>query len=97
MTLTDVDDDDDEDLCTALIAVLQKDRRKKRKQGVDLLTIGYVIYKVGQDLDLKWGRLAQIGQVKDFFISDFSTFWPDYICVFFQQFLTNMCVFFKSF
>jgi len=46
MTLTDVDDDDDEDLCTALIAVLQKDRRKKRKEGLDLLTIGYVIYKL---------------------------------------------------
>ncbi|XP_076463680.1 LOW QUALITY PROTEIN: calpain-9-like [Babylonia areolata] len=58
MTLTDPDDDDDEDLCTAIVAVLQKDRRKKRKEGLDLLTIGYVIYKVeeGQTgpLDLKF-------------------------------------------
>jgi len=46
MTLTDPDDDDDDDLCTALIALFQKDRRKKRKEGVDLLTIGYVIYKL---------------------------------------------------
>lgn len=46
MTLTDPDDDDDDDQCTALVAVLQKDRRKKRKEGLDLLTIGYVIYKV---------------------------------------------------
>ncbi|BFZ11476.1 hypothetical protein BsWGS_14514 [Bradybaena similaris] len=46
MTLTDPDDDDDDDQCTALVAVLQKDRRKKRKEGLDLLTIGYVIYKL---------------------------------------------------
>ena len=46
MTLTDPDEDDDENMCTALVAVLQKDRRKKRKEGLDLLTIGYVIYKV---------------------------------------------------
>jgi len=46
MTLTDPDDEDDDDLCTALVAVLQKDRRKKRKEGLDLLTMGYVIYKL---------------------------------------------------
>lgn len=46
MTLTDPDDDDDDDLCTMLVGVLQKDRRKKRKEGLDMLTIGYVIYKV---------------------------------------------------
>ncbi|RUS84595.1 hypothetical protein EGW08_007622 [Elysia chlorotica] len=46
MTLTDPDEDDDDNMCTALVAVLQKDRRKKRKEGLDLLTIGYVIYKL---------------------------------------------------
>lgn len=46
VTLTDPDDDDDDDLCTILVGVLQKDRRKKRKEGLDMLTIGYVIYKV---------------------------------------------------
>jgi len=45
VTLTDPDDDED-DLCTILIGLLQKDRRKKRKEGLDMLTIGYVIYKV---------------------------------------------------
>lgn len=45
MTLTDPDDDED-DLCTTIVALLQKDRRKKRKEGLDLLTIGYVIYKL---------------------------------------------------
>eukprot|EP00105_Crassostrea_gigas_P020935 XP_011439862.1 PREDICTED: calpain-B isoform X11 [Crassostrea gigas] len=46
VTLTDPDDDDDDDLCTILVGVLQKDRRKKRKEGLDMLTIGYVIYKI---------------------------------------------------
>ena len=45
VTLTDPDEDED-DLCTLLIGVLQKDRRKKRKEGLDMLTIGYCIYKV---------------------------------------------------
>ena len=46
VTVTDPDDDDDEDKCTILVGLLQKDRRKKRKEGLDMLTIGYVIYKV---------------------------------------------------
>lgn len=45
VTVTDPDEDED-DLCTILIGVLQKDRRKKRKEGLDMLTIGYVIYKL---------------------------------------------------
>ncbi|XP_070181527.1 calpain-9-like isoform X4 [Littorina saxatilis] len=58
MTLTDPDDDDDDDLCTSIVAILQKDRRKKRKEGLDMLTIGYVIYKLEDDqsgpLDVKF-------------------------------------------
>ncbi|KAI8788604.1 calpain-A, partial [Biomphalaria glabrata] len=45
MTLTDVDDDDNDGMCTAIVAVLQKDRRKKRREGLDLLTIGFNIFK----------------------------------------------------
>lgn len=47
VTLVDPDDDED-DLCTILVGLLQKDRRKKRKEGLDMLTIGYVIYKVSK-------------------------------------------------
>ncbi|XP_033735907.1 calpain-B-like isoform X15 [Pecten maximus] len=59
VTLVDPDDDED-DLCTMLVGILQKDRRKQRKEGLDLLTIGYVIYKMKDDaesdgpLDLKF-------------------------------------------
>lgn len=48
VTLTDPDDDED-DLCTMLVGCLQKDRRKKRKEGLDMLTIGYCIYKMKDD------------------------------------------------
>lgn len=48
VVLTDPDDDED-DLCTMLVGLLQKDRRKKRKEGLDMLTIGYVIYKMKED------------------------------------------------
>ncbi|KAH3699504.1 hypothetical protein DPMN_074460 [Dreissena polymorpha] len=48
VVLTDPDDDED-DLCTILIGLLQEDRRKKRKKGLDMLTIGYVIYKMNEN------------------------------------------------
>ncbi|ESO90128.1 hypothetical protein LOTGIDRAFT_124076 [Lottia gigantea] len=46
VTLTDPDEDDEDNNCTMIVALLQKDRRKKRKEGLDLLTIGYVIYNL---------------------------------------------------
>ncbi|CAI9729723.1 calpain-B-like isoform X15 [Octopus vulgaris] len=49
VSLTDPDDDDDDNMCTLLIAVLQKDRRKNKKQGIEMLTIGYMIYKLSDD------------------------------------------------
>ena len=45
MTVTDTDDDDDENLGSLIIALMQKNRRKLRKEGLDMLTMGYVIYK----------------------------------------------------
>jgi len=39
-------DDDDNEFGTLIVALMQKERRKKRKEGLDLLTIGYAIYKV---------------------------------------------------
>ena len=48
VTVTDPDDDDDDDLCTVIIGLMQKDRRKKREEGLDMLTIGYCIYQVSR-------------------------------------------------
>ena len=44
--VVDPDEDDEEELGTILVGLMQKGRRKKRKEGLDLLTIGYVIYKL---------------------------------------------------
>ncbi|VDN27201.1 unnamed protein product [Dibothriocephalus latus] len=40
----DADDNDNEDKGTLIIGLMQKDRRKMRKQGLDLLTIGFMVY-----------------------------------------------------
>nr|XP_015217905.1 PREDICTED: calpain-9 [Lepisosteus oculatus] len=45
VTLTDADDDDD-DVCTFIVALMQKNRRQLRKEGLDLETIGFTIYEV---------------------------------------------------
>ncbi|ESO00941.1 hypothetical protein HELRODRAFT_157317 [Helobdella robusta] len=42
----DPDEDDDDDFGTVIIALMQKDRRKFKKEGVDLLTIGYIMYEL---------------------------------------------------
>lgn len=43
--VVDPDEGDDEDAGTVILALMQKERRKKRKEGLDLLTIGYAVYK----------------------------------------------------
>ncbi len=44
--VTDADENDDEDLGTIIVALLQKERRKKKSEGIDFLTMGYSLYKV---------------------------------------------------
>lgn len=46
MTLEDPDEDDDEGKCTVVVALMQKNRRSRRKMGLDCLTMGFAIYKV---------------------------------------------------
>ncbi|EDO40193.1 predicted protein [Nematostella vectensis] len=55
ITLQDSDDDAD-DLCTVIIALMQKDRRKEKKHGINPLTIGFSIYKLEEEKD-KQGNL----------------------------------------
>ncbi|XP_069118058.1 calpain-B-like isoform X2 [Argopecten irradians] len=66
VTLVDSDDDKD-DLCSLLVAVLQKDRRKQRKYGLGNLNIGYSIYKI-QD-----GMSSDSPLDKEFFMYNKST------------------------
>lgn len=44
--VTDSDPYDDDDLCTVIIAVLQKYRREMRHMGVENLPIGFAVYDV---------------------------------------------------
>ncbi|KAM8842336.1 calpain-9 [Synchiropus picturatus] len=52
------DADDDDDMCSVVIALMQKNRRQLRKEGLDLETIGFAVYKAPDDADQ---------QGKDFF------------------------------
>lgn len=40
------DADDDDDVCSVVIALMQKNRRRLRKEGLDLETIGFTVYEV---------------------------------------------------
>lgn len=46
VTVEDPDDDDNENKGTLIVGLMQKNRRKMRREGADLLTIGYSVYKV---------------------------------------------------
>uniref|UniRef100_A0A8C7YYC2 Calpain 9 n=1 Tax=Oryzias sinensis TaxID=183150 RepID=A0A8C7YYC2_9TELE len=48
LQLEDADDDDD-DVCSVVIALMQKNRRKLRKEGLDLETIGFAVYEAPDD------------------------------------------------
>jgi len=45
--LTDADPNDDDQLCTVIIAVMQKYRREMKSAGVDNLAIGFAMYEAG--------------------------------------------------
>lgn len=51
----DDDPDDGENGCSFVVGLIQKNRRKLRKQGEDMQTIGFAIYEV-------FGHLTQKNQ-----------------------------------
>ncbi|KAK6105467.1 Calpain cysteine protease family protein [Brugia pahangi] len=48
MTLSNPNPDDEDGLCTIIIAVLQKNRREMKPQGLENLAIGFSVYKVNE-------------------------------------------------
>uniref|UniRef100_H3A395 Calpain-3 n=1 Tax=Latimeria chalumnae TaxID=7897 RepID=H3A395_LATCH len=59
----DDDPDDNEVICTFLVALMQKNRRKERKLGANLFTIGFAIYEVPKEM---YGNKQHLP--KDFFL-----------------------------
>lgn len=44
--LTEPDNDDPDGNCTVIVALMQKNRRSRRNEGMDCLTIGFAIYRL---------------------------------------------------
>ncbi|XP_068178336.1 calpain-2 catalytic subunit-like [Antennarius striatus] len=64
----DDDPDDGQRSCSLVVGLIQKNRRRMRKMGEDMQTVGYAIYKVPEEL---WGqRGVHLGQA--FFLSNAS-------------------------
>jgi calpain, invertebrate len=47
MKLTDSDPNDDDQLCTVIVAVMQKYRRELKHTGIENLPIGFAVYEAG--------------------------------------------------
>lgn len=64
--LEDVDDDPDdgEDSCTIIVGLMQKNKRKMRKMGQDLETIGFAIYELPE----QFSGQKQVHLKKNFFL-----------------------------
>ncbi|XP_057199495.1 calpain-3 [Triplophysa rosa] len=63
----DDDPEDDEIACTFVVALMQKNRRRERKLGANLFTIGFSIYEVPKEMHGNKQHMQ-----KDFFMSNSS-------------------------
>ncbi|KAJ8366094.1 hypothetical protein SKAU_G00149250 [Synaphobranchus kaupii] len=66
LTLLEEDDDpeDEEVACSFLVALMQKDRRRYRRQGEDMHTIGFAVYEVPEE----FRGCQSVHLKKDFFL-----------------------------
>uniref|UniRef100_A0AAQ5ZDK3 Calpain 11 n=1 Tax=Amphiprion ocellaris TaxID=80972 RepID=A0AAQ5ZDK3_AMPOC len=69
ITLLEEDDDpeDDEVACSFLVALMQKDRRRYRRQGQDMHTIGFALYEVRTEMENQCCQNVHLK--KNFFLS----------------------------
>ncbi|XP_068424552.1 calpain-2 catalytic subunit-like isoform X2 [Clinocottus analis] len=69
--LEDVDDDPDdgEEGCTLIVGLMQKNRRKMRKMGQDMETIGFAIYELPEE----YAGQKQVHLKKNFFLRNSSS------------------------
>ncbi|XP_045485365.1 calpain-B isoform X5 [Pieris rapae] len=73
VTLKDPDEDDEENKCTIIVALMQKNRRSQRHQGLECLTIGFAVYRlpdyghVPKPLDINFFKYnASVGRSQAF-------------------------------
>ncbi|XP_056228680.1 calpain-1 catalytic subunit b [Seriola aureovittata] len=66
ISLLEEDDDpeDDEAACSFLVALMQKDRRRYRRHGQDMHTIGFAIYEIPEE----YRGCPSVHMKKDFFL-----------------------------
>ncbi|XP_019726003.1 calpain-2 catalytic subunit-like [Hippocampus comes] len=66
--LDEVDDDpyDGKDGCTFIVGLMQKDKRRRRKMGEDMETIGFLMYELPKEY---WGA-KQVHLKKNFFLAN---------------------------
>uniref|UniRef100_A0A8C2ITL1 Calpain 1, (mu/I) large subunit a n=1 Tax=Cyprinus carpio TaxID=7962 RepID=A0A8C2ITL1_CYPCA len=71
VTLLEEDDDpeDEEVACSFLVALLQKDRRRFRRHGQDMHTIGFAIYEIPEE----YAGCQNVHLKKDFFLKHSSS------------------------
>lgn len=62
ISLQDADPDDADDLCTCVIAVLQKYRRLLRSEGLDNLSIGFAVYELERGSGRQGQRFFQMNK-----------------------------------
>lgn len=64
----DHDEGDDQDMCTLVVGLMQKNRRIKRKMGLDSLTIGFAIYQVTDGVAVNEQTDTPIARSKQMFV-----------------------------
>lgn len=52
ITLTETDDEENDGKCTVIVALMQKNRRSKRRMGLEELSVGFVLYYVSSNIIL---------------------------------------------
>ncbi|XP_055593662.1 calpain-B-like isoform X2 [Uranotaenia lowii] len=73
VNIPNADKDDPEGKATAIVALMQKNRRSKRNKGIDCLTIGFIVYRVTEK------DLVKKPLPKDFFMWNSSVARSTYI------------------
>ncbi|RXN39128.1 calpain-1 catalytic subunit-like protein [Labeo rohita] len=71
ITLLEEDDDpeDEEVACSFLVALMQKDRRRYRRHGQDMHTIGFAVYEIPEE----YAGCQNVHLKKDFFLTNSSS------------------------